>query len=165
MERSAQVGSFVVNGTGLLRLSQADAFELDAEIPADVADSLPEADAMHFASRGEHWAVELLRLSPVIEPERRTRRARLSFPAGHPEIGRSGELIWHAGRGQLPPHLVSRRNGELGVFLHQSGRAVFTPLPGAQEGRPAPVGLPPDAEVIVQGRDRLQDGDAVTVRP
>lgn len=164
MERFAQVGSFVTNGVELLRLSQVDAFELDAEIPADIADSLTGADAMHFESQGERWPVELLRLSPVIETERRTRRARLSFPADHPVVGRSGELVWNLDRGQLPSHLISRRNGELGVFVHESGQAVFMLLPEAQEGRPAPVSLSLDAEIIVLGRDRLQDGDAVTVR-
>jgi hypothetical protein len=48
--------------------------------------------------------------------------------------------------------------------VHQAGQAVFTPLPGAQEGRPVAVELPAGTEVIVRGRDRLQDGDAVTVR-
>jgi hypothetical protein len=37
-------------------------------------------------------------------------------------------------------------------------------LPGAQEGRPAETELPPETEVIVVGRDRLQDGDPVAVR-
>jgi len=164
MERQAQVGSFTLNGAALLTLSQADAIELDAEIPADIADSLDGADAMYFESRGERWPVALLRLSPVIEAERRTRRARFAFAGERPATGRSGEIAWLIERGQVPAHLVSRRNGTLGVFLHESGRAVFTPLPGAQEGRPAPAMLPPGSEVIVLGRDRLQDGDAVTVR-
>jgi hypothetical protein len=66
-------------------------------------------------------------------------------------------------QGLLPANLVIRRNGELGVFVHRAGKAVFKPLPGAQEGRPVAVELPSGTEVIVRGRDRLQDGDAVTV--
>ena len=41
--------------------------------------------------------------------------------------------------------------------------ARFLPLPNAQEGRPVPVNLPPGAEVITLGRERLQDGTEVRV--
>jgi RND family efflux transporter MFP subunit len=162
-ERMAQVGSFVTNGSPLLRLTQMDRFELDAEIPAKLADSLHHAQALYFESRGQRWPVELLRLSPAIETARRSRRARFAFVADAPTVGRSGELVWHVEKGLLPANLVTRRNGELGVFLHQDGRAVFTPLPDAQEGRPVAVEFPAGTEVIVRGRDRLQDGDTVTV--
>ena len=163
VERTAQVGSFVNHGSPLMELTQVDRFELDAEIPADLADSLAGADSIYFESRNQRWPVKLLRLSPVIEKERRSRRARFSFTGGAPAVGRSGEVAWHVGKGLLPANLVSRRNGVLGVFLHNSGKAVFTPLPGAQEGRPVSVALSLDSEIIVLGRGRLQDGDAVTV--
>ena len=162
-ERMAQVGSYVTNGSPLLRLTQMDRFELDAEIPARLADSLHGANALYFESRGQRWPVELLRLSPAIEKARRSRRARFAFVDKAPTVGRSGELVWHVEQGLLPANLVIRRNGELGVFVHQAGQAVFTALPGAQEGRPVAVELPAGTEVIVRGRDRLQDGDAVTV--
>jgi RND family efflux transporter MFP subunit len=163
-ERMAQVGSFVTNGSPLLRLTQMDRFELNAEIPARLADSLHGANAMYFESRGQRWPVELLRLSPAIEKARRSRRARFAFVDEAPTVGRSGELVWHVEQGLLPANLVIRRNGELGVFLHRDGKAVFKALPGAQEGRPVAVEFPAGTEVIVLGRDRLQDGDDVTVR-
>ena len=162
-ERMAQVGSFVTNGSPLLRLTQMDRFELDAEIPADLADSLYSAQSLYFESRGQRWPVELLRLSPAIEKARRSRRARFSFVQEAPTVGRSGELVWHVEQGLLPANLITRRNGQLGVFLHQAGLAVFKPLPGAQEGRPLAAEFPGGTQVIVRGRDRLQDGDAVTV--
>ena len=164
-ERMAQVGSFVANGTPLMNFTQVDAFELDAEIPVNVADSLGSAESIVFSSRGETWPLELLRLSPVIESSRRSQRARFTFVDEAPAVGRSGEVIWRIEYGLLPANLVSRRNGELGVFLHENGRAVFTPLPQAQEGRPVAVNFDEGTEVIVIGRDRLQDGDAVVVRP
>jgi RND family efflux transporter MFP subunit len=162
-ERMAQVGSYVTNGNPLLRLTQLDRFELDAEIPAKLADSLHGAKALYFESRGQRWPVELLRLSPAIEKATRSRRARFGFVDEAPTVGRSGEVVWHVEQGLLPANLVIRRNGELGVFVLRAGKAVFTPLPGAQEGRPVAVELPNGTEVIVRGRDRLQDGDAVTV--
>jgi RND family efflux transporter MFP subunit len=159
--RTAQLGTYVTPASPLLVLTQSDRFELDAEIPDELAASLQRAHAMQFVSRNESWTVRLLRLSPVVDAERRSRRARFAFVDGAPAIGRSGELVWHADKSLLPANLVVRRNGLLGVFLNRAGRAVFTPLPGAQEGRPVVVDLPPDAEIVVQGRDRLQDGDAI----
>lgn len=164
-DRMAQVGSFVTNGSPLINFTQVDQFELDAEIPVSVADSLAEAESIVFSSRGETWPLELLRLSPVVETSRRSQRARFTFAEEAPAVGRSGEVIWLIEYGLLPASLVSRREGELGVFLHENGMAVFKPLPQAQEGRPVAVNFYAGAEIIVIGRDRLQDGDAVTVRP
>ena len=161
VERFAQKGAYVTPGTPLLRLVQTDQFELDAEIPDEQADTLRRASSIRFESRGESWPVELLRLSPVVEAERRNRRARFGFTADAPAPGRSGELVWQADKGMLPVNLVLRRNGQLGVFLNRANTAVFTPLPAAQEGRPVAVNLPPDSEIIVQGRERLQDGDPI----
>ena len=79
-------------------------------------------------------------------------------------MGRSGELVWQVGEGMLPSNLISRRNGVLGVFLLDAGKARFVPLAAAQEGRPAIVDLPASSQVITMGRDRLQDGISVTVQ-
>lgn len=162
--RLAQVGAYVAPGMPVLQLTQLDGFELDAEIPAAEAASLETASAIRFESQLRAWPVRLLRLSPVIEMERRSRRARFAFTEGAPEIGRSGEVIWRVAGGQLPASLVSRRDGQLGVFLAEAGKAVFRPLPAAQEGRPVPVDLPGDTEVVVLGRERLQHGDLLDVQ-
>jgi len=162
-QRQAQIGSFVDNGSPLFRLVQIDEFELDAELPVNVADSLLHADNTWFESRNERWELRLLRLSPVIEAERRSQRARFAFVGDSPKVGRSGELVWQVARGLLPANLVSRRDGRLGVFIAENDTAVFRPLPGAQEGRPVEVELPPATEVITMGHDRLQNGTPLSV--
>ncbi|MFZ5510088.1 MAG: efflux RND transporter periplasmic adaptor subunit [Pseudomonadota bacterium] len=48
----------------------------------------------------------------------------------------------------------------VGVFVIDGGRARFVPLPQAQEGRPAPAPLPPEAKIVIDGRHGLQDGQA-----
>jgi len=163
-ERMANVGSFVRNGDPLIAVTQVDQFELDAEIPDSQADELLNTKLLRFESRGESWPIELLRLSAVIDSQGRTRKARFAFVDGAPAVGRSGELVWRVGAGMLPSNLVSRRQGRLGVFLLDGGKARFEPLPDAQEGRPASVTLPASTQVITMGRERLQDGAAVTVQ-
>ena len=164
-KRMAQVGNFVRNGDPLIAITQVDQFELDAEIPDGQADAIRNADRVRFESRGQSWPLELLRLSPVIDSQRRTRQARFSFVDNAPAVGRSGELVWRIGQGMLPSNLISRRNGVLGVFVLDSGKARFEVLPDAQEGRPAQVKLPASSRVITLGRERLQDGIAVSVQP
>ncbi|MCP4046877.1 MAG: efflux RND transporter periplasmic adaptor subunit [Gammaproteobacteria bacterium] len=163
-KRMAQVGSFVRNGDPLIAVTQVDHFELDAKIPDSQADEVRNTGMIRFESRGQNWSVELLRLSPVINSEGRTRQARFAFVTDAPSVGRSGELVWEVGKGMLPSNLISRRNGVLGVFLLDAGKARFEPLPGAQEGRPARVRLPGSSRVITMGRERLQDGTAVSLQ-
>ena len=161
IERHAQLGAYVTPGIPLLDLTQTDRFELNAEIPDELAASLLAADSMQFGSRGETWDVSLLRLSPVIDAQRRTRQARFEFAGESPPVGLSGEVVWHAEKGLLPVNLVVRRNGSLGIFLNRESTAVFVPLSNAQEGRPVPITLPLEEDIIVQGRERLQDGDRI----
>ena len=78
-------------------------------------------------------------------------------------MGRSGEVVWRVDKGMLPSNLISRRNGQLGVFLNDQGKAVFSPLPGAQEGRPVAIEFPAGTKIITLGRDRLQHGDSISV--
>lgn len=163
-KRMAQVGGFVRNGDPLIAVTQVDQFELDAEIPDSQAEEIRNTDMLSFESRGQRWPVELLRLSPVIDSQGRTRKARFAFIDDSPAVGRSGELVWRVGVGMLPSNLISRRNGVLGVFLLDAGKAKFESLPGAQEGRPAKVSLPASSRVITMGRERLQDGASVSVQ-
>ncbi len=162
--RMAQVGNFVRHGDPLIAVTQVDRFELNAEIPDAQADEITATDVIRFESRGQSWPVELLRLSPVINSQGRTRQARFAFSTDAPPVGRSGELVWKVGNGMLPSNLVSRRDDVLGVFILDSGKARFEPLPDAQEGRPAAVSFPPGTRVITLGRERLQDGALVTVQ-
>ena len=162
--RTAQVGNFVRNGDPLIAVTQIDQFELDAKIPDAQADEIVQAGLLRFESRGQSWPLELLRLSPVIDRQGRTRQARFAFSSDAPAVGRSGELVWMVGEGLLPSNLISRRDGVLGVFVLDGDKARFAPLPGAQEGRPALVNLPASTRVITMGRERLQDGLSVTVQ-
>ena len=163
-ERMAQVGNFVRNGEVLIAVTQLDRFELDARIPDSQAAELANSSQLRFESRGQGWPIELLRMSSVIDNQGRTRRARFIFVQDAPAVGRSGEVVWRVGEGLLPSNLISRRDGELGVFLLDNGNAKFHSLPGAQEGRPAHVDLPAASPVITLGRERLQDGANVTVQ-
>ncbi len=163
VERQAQVGSYAMPGTALMTIVQTDGREIDAEIDPRYAVQLPAVSDLRFISQGLEWPVALARLSSVIEADTRILRARFSFK-GHPApIGLAGELVWTEATGLVPVPLIVQRGDALGVFAANSNNARFVAIPGAQEGRPAKVELPPDTLIVIQGHVRLQDGDALQI--
>ena len=163
VERQAQVGSYAMPGTVLMTIVQTDGREIDAEIDPRYAVALPAVSDLRFVSQGREWRVELARLSSVIETDTRILRARLKFPGEPAPIGLTGELVWSEATGLVPVAQIVQRGSVLGVFIANSDSAKFVPIPGAQEGRPAPTTLPPDTLIVVRGQARLQDGDALSI--
>jgi RND family efflux transporter MFP subunit len=163
VERQAQVGSYAMPGTALMTIVQTDGREIDAEIDPRYAVALPTVSDLRFVSQGREWRVELSRLSSVIETDTRILRARLKFADDAAPIGLTGELVWNEATGLVPVAQIVQRGDALGIFVARSDTANFVPIPGAQEGRPAPVDLSPDALIVVRGQVRLQDGDIVSI--
>jgi hypothetical protein len=79
-----------------------------------------------------------------------------------PVAGTPGRLVWTGARNLLGADLLVRRDGTLGVFLVDAGTARFVALPDAEEGRPAAVDLPATSRLVIEGRQRLAEGAAVT---
>ncbi len=163
-ERMAAVGQLVLPGTPLLAIIDLSAIELRATVTAAEADTLQSGSGVRFETLGREYRVELLRMSDTIDSGTRTREARLKFVDTPPPVGSQGRLIWRRAGGLLPAHLLVRRNGRLGVFMHADGYAHFHVVDGAQEGRPVAVALAAESEIIIDGRESLNDGDPVTVR-
>jgi len=163
MQRQAQVGALAAAGTPLLRLVDRSATEVDASIPAADADSLEAASEIVFESQGRRLPLRMLRLSAVIDPQTRTRLARFAFTGDAADAGASGSLHWRVARRRLPAELLVQRDGRLGVFVADAGSARFVPLPDAQPGRPVDLVDVPAGEIVVEGQQRLQHGDAIRV--
>lgn len=174
-ERLAQTGESVAPGSVLYVLSESGAAELQAILsPADVP-GLRAASELRFEAAGQQVPVQLLRVGSTLSAPARTQTARLAFTppvAGTaPPAGTSGTLRWRESRPHLPPALMVRRNGALGVFVQQGSGAQstarFVAVPGAQEGRASalPATLGADTPVVVSGQAALQNGAAIDVRP
>jgi RND family efflux transporter MFP subunit len=159
--RLGDEGTLATPGMHLLRLVQTDALELSAQLRSDEVQDSQAAGTLAFDLQGERFPVELRRTVPVIDPRTRTVEVRLTFPGRAPPPGAAGRLVWRSMKPHLPADLLVRRNGTLGVFVANDGAAQFVPLPGAQEGQPAPVSLPADTRIVVAGRERLGDGTPV----
>lgn len=165
VERLADSGSLATVGTAILKLVQLDDIELSARLRQQEAVSLQRSTAIWFDYLGERYPLELRSIVPVIDALTRTREARLRFSDNSAPAGAAGRLLWQGGSPQLPASYLVRRGSELGLFYSEGGVARFHVLPGAVEGQPAAVDLPLDTQLIVQGRQRLSDGDDISVLP
>jgi len=163
VHRQAQIGSYAMPGTALMTIVQTDEREIDVEIDPRYAMQLPTVSDLLFISQGEKWPVEFSRLSNVIETNTRILRARFKFASEPAPIGLTGELLWNEASGLIPVTHIIQRGTSLGVFVVNSNKANFIPLPGAQEGRPGFINLSPDTLIVVRGQARLQDGDSVSI--
>jgi len=161
--RHADAGDFVQPGTPLLTLVS----ELDLEARADVAGrdvrALLDAAEAVFRADGQRHGLGAARRTGVIEPATGTEEVRLRFAGTPPRPGAAGRVHWRSARRAVPPDLLVRRDGRLGVFAVHDGRARFHAIAGAVEGRPAITDLPADVRLIVEGRHAATDGTPVKI--
>jgi len=159
--RLGQVGELAAPGTPLATLIDTRRIEVTAQVQLRDSASLTDTREIRFEGDGGARPVALVRISPAIDRQARTVEARLRFPGPALPPGAQGRILWRDTRPHLPAELIVRREGRLGVFVVNGGRAHFTALAGAQEGRPVAVDLPQAARVVVKGQLLLHDGAPV----
>jgi RND family efflux transporter MFP subunit len=161
MERLAGVGELAEPGRPLLRVLDTERIEASAQVRAEDAAALAGADTVAFRDGERRFPARLRTILPALDARTRAREVRVTFPESVPLPGTSGRLVWRQTRPHVPADLVVRRGGRYGLFVVRDGTALFHPLDGAEEGRPAAVDLPPQTPVVIDGRFALQDGDPV----
>ena len=119
---------------------------------------------MAFIANDKRYPLTLRATLPLMESRIRSYEVRLEFTAGKAYPGSAGRTEWLTPAPYVPAELLVRRKG-LGVFLAVDGRAKFIPLAGANAGQPAALGksLTKDSTIIINGRFKINDGDAVRV--
>lgn len=158
-ERLASVGDLAVPGTPLLVLSATANSEVRARVPTVQVDGLRAAGQWELVAGTRRVPLKIVRVSPVVDAAGQAQEAVFSAPAALPP-GLAGELRWAAQVPHLPPAYLQQRDGRLGAYVERGDRAVFVPLPDAQDGRAAPVPWTPDTRVIDTGRFAIGLGDA-----
>jgi RND family efflux transporter MFP subunit len=157
VERLAQEGEMAAPGTPLLRLLDRSRIQVKAEVQEGDVAGLGQAKSIAFVSPAGSQPLKLLRISPAQARATRLSEARLAFKSTSAAPGASGQVQWASPLPHIPPEVVVRRNGRLGVFVAEDNTPRFVPLPDAQEGRPAPAnGLGKDAAIVVKGAGELR---------
>jgi RND family efflux transporter MFP subunit len=164
VERLASSGSLATIGTPILKLVQLNDIEISANLREQEAKTLRESKQIWFEFFNQEYRLTLRRIVPLIESRMRTREVRLRFAEESAPIGAAGRVVWQGESLQLPAGYLVRRSEQLGVFLVDGNKARFHPVPGAVEGQPAIVQLPAKTLLIVEGRQRLGDGDEISVQ-
>ncbi len=164
VERLASSGSLATIGTPILKLVQLDDIEISARLREQESETLKESSNIWFEFFNKEYRLTLRRILPVIDSRTRTREVRLRFSEESAPVGAAGRVRWQGGPLQLPAGYLVRRNQLLGVFIVDGGKARFHPVAGAVEGQPAVIDLPAESLLIVEGRQRLSDGDAISVQ-
>lgn len=159
--RGGQLGELAAPGAVLATLVEADRVEVSAAVQSDDVRSIEQAKSMRFESQGAIHELKMLRLAPAFARESRTREARLAFRGAGALPGAEGRIRWQDYRSHVPPALMVRRGGVLGVFVLKGDAAEFVAMPDAQEGRPAALALEENALVITEGRHALRHGQKV----
>jgi RND family efflux transporter MFP subunit len=162
LRRPAAVGEWATPGTPLVELVELDQREVSASLREAQFQALQDAATVHFEYMGRYYELTQRAVLPTVDPRTRTREIRLRFGGEPAPVGSGGRLTWRAERSLLPAEYLVRRDNRLGVFIFNDEHARFVPLPQALEGQPTRVDLPADTRLIVDGRQRLEDGDRVT---
>jgi len=162
-DRRAQIGEFAAPGKQLVRLLDTESVELSAQLPVRDVTALQQAVVATYRDNEQTFAVRVRAIVPSVDTGTRTQEIRLTFSGPAPPPGASGRLQWRLATGLLPAEYLVRRSDSLGVLVARDGTAEFEPIAGAREGRPTPVDLPPDTQVITAGRYSVSHGDAITV--
>jgi len=163
--RQAQQGQLMVQGSPILNLVQTSDKQIHAKIPSHLSSQLATANRTLFAHNNIETPVELIKLSAVLETQTSMQTARFR-PLDEVLIGQTGQLVWYLQGQLLSADLLVKRGGKLGVFIANDNKAQFIPLPEAQEGRPVAIKDTENwrGQIIIGGRERLQDGQAITVK-
>lgn len=163
-DRLAHRGSLANPGTQLVQLVQLDELEVSAALRTDEIRQFDGATETVFFHAGQAYPLTLRTVLPVVSEMTRTREARFIFTDAKAPPGAAGRLQWEGSTPVLPPHYFVRRGDELGIFIANDGAARFHAVADALEGQPESVDLPGDTLVVVEGRQRLSDGDPLTIR-
>ncbi|MGI9304488.1 MAG: efflux RND transporter periplasmic adaptor subunit [Gammaproteobacteria bacterium] len=164
MERLAGAGELANVGTPVLRLLDTSQLELSAQVPIDRVVGLTESSEQSFQQGAARYPVTLRTAVPAVNTQARNREVRLLFKNGAALPGTAGRLIWGSAQAHVPPELLVRREGRLGVFIANDAHARFEPLDGALEGQAARIDLPLDSVLVVEGMQALRDGDPLATQ-
>ena len=164
ISKLANLGDYLIPGSPVLRLLDRDNVEVSAKVQEQDLELLKQAKGVAFIANDKRYPLKLRAILPLMESRIRSYEVRLEFIAGNAYPGSAGRTEWKTPVPYVPAELLVRRKG-LGVFLAVNGQARFVPLAGASAGQPALLAksLTKDSAIIINGRFKINDGDAVRV--
>jgi len=164
ISKMANLGDYLIPGSPVLRLLDRNNVEVSAKVQEQDLELLKRAKGVAFIANDKRYPLKLRAILPLMESRIRSYEVRLEFTADKAYPGSAGRTEWLTPAPFIPAELLVRRKG-LGVFLAADGRAKFIPLSGANAGQPAALASPltKESAIIINGRFKINDGDAVRI--
>jgi RND family efflux transporter MFP subunit len=162
-QRTGQLGGWVGPGSPVVRLVDLERVELSAQVGSRQIGQLEKAASLNFIHLENRYPVTIRSLIPLEKTATQTHEVRLTFIQSAPPPGAAGRLTWKDARDHLPPSLLVRRNGGLGLFFAEAVKAVFLPLANAREGLPALLPEGVAGQVVIDGREALRHGVSISI--
>jgi RND family efflux transporter MFP subunit len=164
-QRTGEIGGWVGVASPLVELVDLRGVELVAHLDQRQIKQLENGSELSFIHGDRPYPVTVRTRLAIENRATKTQEMRFSFSGDVPPPGASGRLNWQHAGDHLPPWLLVRRKGALGLFLVKEKKAVFLPLPSAKEGIPAllPAGI--SGEVAIDGRESLKEGESLLISP
>jgi RND family efflux transporter MFP subunit len=163
IERKASIGEMLAPGSVVMRLLDRDRLEVSGRIQEQDLARLQAAENIRFVSGQQVYPLRVRATIPFVDSRIRSYQVRFSFTGARAAPGEAGRVEWVSARPSLPSDLLVRRGEALGVFIAEREHARFQVIPNAQEGQPAEPNLSSESPVIIDGRFRLMDGDAIRI--
>lgn len=163
VERLSSVGDFADNGHPLVKIIDLEKLEVSAQVFTQDAQYLDAAEKLYFEQGGRRYLLTLRSVLPSINTVTRNQEVRLIFAGDSALPGAAGKLYWQDVRPHVPANLLVKRDGQLGVFTIQEGRAQFIATPNAQAGRASPIELPLLTPLVVEGHLGLKEADQIII--
>ena len=165
ISKMANLGDYLIAGSPVLRLLDRDNVEVSAKVQEQDLELLKQAGSVAFIANEKRYPLRLRAILPLMESRIRSYEVRLEFAEQDKAYpGSAGRTEWATPAPFVPSELLVRRKG-LGVFLAVDGRATFVAIASATPGQPAALtkNLPKTSAIIINGRFKVNDGDAVRV--
>ncbi len=160
-QRFVTEGEFAEVGMPVVKIVDIARVEVHSDVQTDDIDGLNNSLDVNFVVGKRKYPLLKRIAMPVIDGRLRTREVLFSPMDRPPPPGATGTVQWRLSEPHVLPELLVYRRGEYGVFVLSGGKAQFLPIPGVEPGRPAPLLLSESHRLIVDGRFRVTDGDAV----
>lgn len=166
-----EVGDLAAPGKPLVEIEDADALQLDADVPEALAGQIHLDSLLTLTASGQAIEGTVSEIAPAADPASRTVRVKLDLPPKAP--ARSGQFarlrvpLGEREALRIPAGAVVRRGQMEIVFVARDGTAHLRLIKtGRRAGEDVEVvsGLEPGDQVVVEGVSQLIDGQPLVLK-
>lgn len=160
--RLVSEGDYVATGLPLLSVVEKNNIEIQAQVPVSQLSDLMNGQQYQFINANHAIDINLKNIVNFIETNSQSQIVSFSVPNNSVIAGAEGMINWHSQTPFFPAHLLTQRKEQYGIFIVNQNKAKFIAVETAQEGRPFSVSLEGNSQIIIDGRHRVTNDEAVT---